>query len=285
MTENNNTSNLNNRPNGVNSVSNAPRIPGNMPQRPNYPAKASNITPRQVNNTNLYQANRQTASERFERGSKSLAHMNGGTTGTELYKANRLPQEEVLRKQVGGVILDENLIKNANSHNLNNKSNQKTTIIVILSIMLVLSLMYLTFAIVGYFKNNKKANCKYHLTSDVDAHWMIDNDTETEFVISNGLATGKIYEIKSTLIIDSDDKVNIKITISVMLDGKEISIAGLDGESANLIRESENEWSYIGGYQGVGELHLFNGIDFSGAPQNINSNNITIDIHAIITRE
>lgn len=279
----NNTPNINNiRPVGVNSANNTSRGLQNMGQRPNYPPRATNTVSRSTPNST--QANRQSASERFERGSQNLAHMNIGATGTKLYRVNRSPQEESMRKKIGGFILDDDLVKNANNRRLNNKSNQKTVAIVILSVMLALSLIYLAFAIAVFYKKDKKPNCKYYISSDVSAYWMVDNSDETEFVIKDGLTSGKIYLIKSSLIIDSVDKVNIKITISAILDGVEISIAGLDGAPANLIRGNGNVWTYEGGHQGAGEVHMFNGIDFFGAPENLNSNNVTITVRAEIKK-
>lgn len=262
------------------------RPTGVASQRVNNPQPTGTNQVQHLNHFNNPNLSRRSASQRFERGSRSLSHINGGTSN-KLYRINRDNQGDMLRRQVGGVILDEDLIQDVNQQKLTaTKSKQKTAAIVILSVLLVLSLLYLAFAIAGYSKNGKSNNCKYYITSDVSAHWVLDNNTETEFVLREGLASGKIYEIESILFIDSNEKVNIKITISAILNGREIFISGLEESADNLVRvDSKNSWVYVGGHQGFGEVYLFKGIDFFGAPENLTSDNVTITVHAEITKE
>ncbi len=278
------------RPTSMSSRPGAPQggIRNFPPRQSVNPAQRTGINQgaQQPRNPNLSSINRQSATERFERGSRTLSHMNGGTTGAKLYRINRPDQDAMSRRQVGGVVLDTELIQDANKQKLNStKSKQKTAVIVVLSVLLALSLVYLIFAIAGYSKQSANPNCKYNLTSEVSAHWVVDDNTETEFSVREGLSSGKIYEIESILVIDSEDKVNIRLTITATLDGKEIFISGLDKSADNLVRvDGKNTWVYVGGHQGVGEVYLFNGIDFFGAPNNLTSENVNITVHAEITK-
>ena len=259
---------------------------GIPPRQPINPRTGVNQSTQQPRNPNFSGINRPSASERFERGSRSLSHMNGGSTGTKLYRINRSNQTDTMRRQVGGVVLDTELIQDATNQKLNSaKSKQKTAVIVVLSVLLALSLVYLVFAIAGYTKQSKVANCKYYLTSEISAYWMVDNNNETEFTVREGLSSGKVYEIESILVIGSEEKVDIRITITATLDGKEIFISGLSEAVDNLVRvDGKNTWVYVGGHQGSGEVYLFKGIDFFGAPNNLTSDNVSITVHAEITK-
>ena len=269
-------------------ISGANQRPANSPTR--QFGSMQGVNQRQPNNRstpnpNSANINRLSSSEKFERGSRSLSHMNGGSTGTKLYKIDRSNEGDMMRRKVGGVMLDADLIQDANKQKLENtKNKQKTAVIIVLSILLALSLVYLALAIAGYSNKGKEANCKYHIDSEVSAYWMIDNNTETEFAVREGLGSGKIYEIESILIVDSDDKVNIKITISAMLNGQEIFISGLYEAANNLVRvDGKNTWVYVGGHQGKGEVFMFKGIDFFGSPENLSSDNVKITVYAEIT--
>ena len=319
MTENSNTPNINNsQPNGASSVNKTPQGQQNSGIRPNVSSGQSNVQPRSSNysqarpgsitprptnipprqsngvgqrpqspgNPNLSSINRLSSAEKFERGSRSLSHINGGSTGAKLYRINRSNEGDLMRRKVGGVMLDTDLIQDANKQKLTNtKSKRKTAVIVVLSILLVLSLAYLAVAIAGYNHRGKEANCNYYLTSEVSAKWMIDNNTETEFVVREGLSSGKVYEIESILIIDSTDKIDIKIMVTATVNGKEIFISGLYEAADNLVRvDGKNTWIYVGGHQGGGEVYMFKGIDFFGSPENLTSDNVKITVHAEITK-
>ena len=151
--------------------------------------------------------------------------------------------------------------------------------------LLALSIVYLLIAIAGYTSRGKEANCKYLLNSEVSAEWKIDNNSETEFVVREGLSSGKVYEIESILVINSAEEINISITITATINGQEILISGLYEAANNLVRvDGKNTWMYLGGHQGVGEIYLFKGIDFYGAPENLNSDNVKITVDAQVTK-
>lgn len=234
---------------------------------------------------NLYSINRPSSSEKFERGSRTLSHISGGSSGAKLYRIDR-PSQDDSRRKVGGIVLDTDIIQDANQQKLADTTNKRKTVtIVILSMLLALSLVYLVVAVAGYTRRGVEPNCRYHLSSEVDAYWLVENNTQTEFSVREGLANDRIYEIESLLVVNSDDKINIKISITATMDGNEIFIAGLYESADNMVRvEGKNAWVYVGGHQGAGQVHLFKGIDFFGSPAGLNSKNVDINIYAEITK-
>ena len=281
------------RPAGANMVAGAQRPTNGNPinnQRPigMNPTGMRHTTPTAPNaqqRSTGFDTNRLSAGEKFERGSRSISHMSGGTPGAKLYRINRTNQDDLMRRKVGGIVLDAEIIDDAKQLKLaDNKNKQKTAVIIVLSMLLALSLVYLAVAIVGYVRSGVEANCRYYISGNVPARWVIDSNEETEFAVREGLTSGSIYKLESILVIGTVDKVDIKITVTAKINEQEIFIAGLDGAN-NIIRvEGENTWIYAGGHRGGGEVCMFEGIDFYGAPESLSSQNISIIVNAEITK-
>ena len=224
--------------------------------------------------------------EKLEKSIKGLSFAGGGMGNTKLDSITDLniSTDAKDRKKVGGVVLDMETIQDANQQKLANKGNgRNNVIIVVLSLLLVLSLVYLAVAIAQYKQGKKVPNCYYEITSEVDARWMIDGRTNTKFVVGSGLESGTILTLQSELQINTLDKVDITLSLEVTIDGEEFIIAGLDGINDNLIRvEGKNQWKFRDGHEGGGLLYLFGGIDFSDAPMSLNSSNVYIKVTAIV---
>ena len=230
-------------------------------------------------------ANRPSANDRFDRGTKHLSHIGGGGAGAKLYRINKA-EDDMSRRKVGGIMLDADIIQDANQQKLDDSKNKrKNVIIIVLSMLLAISLAYLAIAIFGYVQNSKAENCRYNISTEVPAYWLIEGGRETKFAVREGLRSNTVYEINTSMVIESDDYVDIEVIITVTVNGKEIYISGLYEASDNMVRvENKNTWKYIGGHQGAGEVYLFGGLDFFGAPDGLNSTSVNINIYAEVTR-
>jgi len=224
--------------------------------------------------------------DKLEKSLKGLSFAGSGIGNTKIDTSKDLNLDTGAkdRKKVGGVVLDMDTINDANQQKLSAKGNRRNNVIIIvLSLLLVLSLVYLAIAFAQYNQSKKEPNCRYNIVSDVDARWLIDGKTNTKFVIGNGLESGKILNLKSELQINTLDKVGIMLTVEVKIDGQDYVVAGLDGINDNLIRyDGTNTWEYRGGLEGGGLVYLFGGIDFNDAPVKLNSKNVSIKVEAIV---
>lgn len=225
--------------------------------------------------------------EKLEKSLKGLSFAGSGVGSTKIDTSKDLNTASNTkdRKKVGGVVLDMETIQDASQQKLSGKGNRRNNVIIIvLSLLLIISLVYLAIAIAQYNQSKKEPNCRYDIVSDVDARWMIDGRTNTKFVVGNGLEADTILTLQSELQINTLERVDILLKLDVKIDGENFIIAGLDGINDNLIRvEGKNEWKYRNSYQGGGLLYMFGGIDFSGAPSKLNSKNVSIKVTATIT--
>lgn len=231
-----------------------------------------------------------TAEEKLKKSIKSLSHTSGGLGGGELSKSSLTNKSsstkaDIGRKKVGGVVLDIETIEDATKQKFETRGKRNNIIIFILSLALVVSLIFLAIAIVGYQKGKKPANCIYKVEGDADAEWIVQGSKKTKFTLRQGLAPDTIYLVNSTLDIKTEESVVLTIEVEVLLDGKPISIFGLQDMHDNLIRvDGTNKYIYQGTITGGGKVLLFKGIDFSEAPAKLNSNNVKINVIANVNK-
>lgn len=226
------------------------------------------------------------AKEKLEKSLKGLSFVGSGAGSSKIDAgANlNLSTDDKSRKKVGGVVLDMETIQDANKQKLSGKGNRRNVaIIIVLSVLLALSLVYLAIAVSAYFKSRKEPNCIYSIISEVDASWIIDGQKKNEFILRDGIKSGTICEIDSKLQINSIERLKIEIILSVTLNGEPIR-AGLMGLNDNFVNKYDTTvYEYNGVFEGGGTIDLFTGIDFNGTPDNVTSENIKIDIVANIT--
>lgn len=225
--------------------------------------------------------------DKLKRSMKGLSHMNGGMGGgaslDSLNSATKMSKDKSERKKVGGVVLDLDTIQGANQQKFETKGRRNNVIILILSLLLVISLVFLAISIVRYKNSKKKANLKY--TVEGSAEWVIEGGSKTEVLLRQGLARDMIYLIDTDLNITTSDSVSLIIEIEVLLDGSPILISGLHEANEKLVRiDNTNNYEYQGEIVGGGVIQIFDGIDFTDAPANLSSNNIKININAVVVK-
>jgi len=263
--------NLNNTPNSLNLNRN------NAPSGLNQSNASSNRPPM-----------RPSAEDRFNKSFKNLAYTSGGGGGALNMASSSSSQGKhnahshtPSRKKVGGVVLDMETIQDANKQRLEKSNKRNNVIIVVLSMCLVVSLVYLAIAILGFNNSKREPNCMYSVVGGGKAEWIIEGENDTEFVLRQGLARDHIYLLESSLKIKTTETVTLSIEINVLLDGEPILIAGLQDKNSNLIRVANtNQFVYQATITGGGTIHLFKGIDFSEAPNNLTSDNVVIEVIA-----
>lgn len=241
---------------------------------------------RNQNNRMSNLASSSSAEEKLKRSMRGLSHMSGGMGSGILdsssVSSSRKSKEKVERKKVGGVVLDIDTIEGATKQSFDTGGGRKNIIIIVLSLLLVVSLVFLAISIMAYKKSKKKPNLKYIVEGS--AEWVIEGGNITKIVLPSGLARDMVYMIDTDLKINTTDSVNVLIEIEVLLDGAPILIGGLDTDETKWLRvEGTNNYEYFEPIVGGGILQVFDGLDFSDAPSNLSSNNVKINIKAIIT--
>ena len=189
------------------------------------------------------------------------------------------------RKKVGGVVLDLETIQEANNQKFDTRTKRNNIVILILSLLLIVSVVYLIISIVN-FKNSKlEPNCKFVIAGDAKAYWVVEGNREnTNFRLGEGLESGLAYVMRSEIQIDTTASVMLTIELVIKLNDEPILIYGLHDGNENLVRvENTNKYIYQATITGGGRIHLFDGLDFSEAPDNLNSNNIQIEVKADVS--
>ena len=233
---------------------------------------------------------RLSAEDKLKKSMKNLSYTSGGFGSGELNRSTlntRSTKQAVdpSRKKVGGVILDLETIEDATKQKFETRGKRNNIIIFILSLALVVSIVFLIIAILSYKNSKKPPNCIYTVAGDADARWIVQGNTKTKFHLKNGLAPDTIYLVSSAIDIQTTESVVLTVEIEVLLEGKPISIFGLQDAHENLIRvEGTNQYVYQGTITGGGKIALFEGIDFSEAPGELRSDNIKINITANVNK-
>ncbi|MBQ8522501.1 MAG: hypothetical protein IJ458_02415 [Clostridia bacterium] len=246
-----------------------------------------NKSSKSTNRTNSSISSPMSAEEKLKKSMRGLSHM-GGSSGLNLDSSSRVDTKtkssSSSRKKVGGVVLDLETIQDATKQKLQTKGRRNNVIILVLGLLLVVSLVYLAIAIVGYYNSKKDPNCKYSIQGDVDAKWIIDGQSKTQFLIPDNLGADTVYVIDSRLEINTTAELTLVIEIKALFNGKEILIGGLQ-EADNFERESKtNLFKYNGTIVGGGTIEVFKGIDFRDVDPNLNGEDVTIEVIAHFER-
>ena len=225
------------------------------------------------------------AEEKLKKSMKGLSHMGGvGGGGLNLDTGAGLSvDDKAVRKKVGGVVLDMETIQDANKQKLQTSNKRRNVVILVLSLLLVISLVYLVVAIIGYINSKKPANCFYNVEGE--ATWLIEGEKKTEFRTPSGIGRDKIYVLLSALKIETTDSVELVVIVDARCDGEEVLIAGLYEINDNLVRvDGTNKFVYQLTITGGDTIQLFSGIDFKDAPYKLTDNNLKITVTAYVTR-
>lgn len=233
--------------------------------------------------------NKMSAEEKLKRSIKNLSYTSGGTGSMDLGSTAKSAKSsmttasnDTTRRKVGGVVLDVDTIQDATKQQLQTKTKRNNVIILVLGLLLVVSLVYLAITIAGYFNAKKSPNCHYKVMGSASASWELRESDKMDFVIAPGLEPNMLYEVTSTLNIKTTSTVTLTIEVKASVDGQSILIAGLSGAHDKLVRisDDENKFVYDGSITGGGKFLMFTGIDFTDAPDNLTSDNITLEIIA-----
>lgn len=233
---------------------------------------------------------RMSAEEKLKKSLKNLSYTSGGSTNissTPTKTSTYGKKEE--RKKVGGVVLDVETIQGATKQKLETRGRRNNVFILILVLLLVISLVYLAVTMISYYKGKRDPNCKYTIQGDAgsECSWIIEGAGKTEFIIEEGLGSGLAYELNSVLNVKTIHSVSITIEIIVLLEDKPISVdiyySGSNPETFTKLEDNTTKNIFVYNattFSGGGKLHIFDGIDFTDAPLNLSSTNITIQVIA-----
>lgn len=229
------------------------------------------------------------AEEKLRKGMKGLSHMSGGSGGLNLNANINLDKGDssAVRKKVGGVVLDMETIQDAHKQKFETKGRRNNVIILILSLLLVVSLVYLVIAFMGYKNSKRDPNLKYMVVGE--GQWVVDGGTKTQIVMAEGALGGQLYTINSKLNITTTDSVSLYIEIKVLYNGEEVLISGLQGafdfvrvKDANM--NDTNKFRYNKTITGGGTIQVFDEIDFTENEQALNTEDLVIEITAYIEK-
>lgn len=226
------------------------------------------------------------AEEKLKRSMKGLSHIGGGS-GLNINSSSTSTQSanSSSRKKVGGVVLDVGTIQDAHKQKFETKGRRNNVIILVLSLLLVVSLVYLVIAIMGYNNSKRDPNFKYLVEGNATASWIIEGKDETAFLLKDGLKADHIYLVNSQLKVDTVETVSITIEVKVLLEGTEILISGLQGADENFVRvDKTNKFVYKDNFTGGGIIKVFEGIDFSNAPTRLSSSRVVINVTAYVNK-
>lgn len=231
------------------------------------------------------------AEDKLKKSIKNLSYTSTGMSSASVTKQKSTGSKATARKKVGGVVLDVETIQGTTKQKFETRGRRNNVIILVLSLLLVVSLVYLTITVIGYRKNKVAPNCKYLVSGDAQAEWIIEGGSKTAFHLPKDLVSNSVYVVNSKLKIKSSENVRISIEIKVLLDGEEVLIAGLyfknpDQDISDKYTRTENTNIFV--YQDVVEggttINLFDGINFAEEPHNVNSKNTTIQVTANVTK-
>ncbi len=222
------------------------------------------------------------AEDKLKKSMKGLSHMGGVGGGLNLDTSTE-SKNSTERKKVGGVVLDVGTIQDASKQRLQTKGRRNTVVILVLSLALIISLVYLAVAVLGFLGGKQEPNCKFVVEGE--ASWVIEGKSKTEFRIPQGLARDMMYVIDASLSIETNESVELHINIKVEHKGQEILIGGLHECNNNLVRvDNTNKFVYQNTITGGGTIKLFEGIDFTEAPYDMTSDTINIVVTAYIVK-
>lgn len=229
------------------------------------------------------------AEEKLKKSMKGLSHLGGGgsmglNAGADETKSKKSSTNE--RKKVGGVVLDMDTIKDANKQKFETKGRRNNVIILVLSLLLVVALVYLAIAVVGYMNSKKDYNCRYKVEGTASASWVVEGGTKTNFTVADGLKRDMVFLIDSKLNIDTVESVALTIEINITHNGSPVIIYDLHEGNEKLTRpdKNSNKFVYQGSITGGGIIKMFGGLNFSNAPYTLNSNNVDIEIVATVNK-
>lgn len=290
------------RPNPVRPVSPNGQSPVSRPN-PNYRPQMSsqpNSQPRpsqpQMTNPRPSQAqsgdSMLSPEEKLARGSRNLSYTAGSGFGSGRMDLPRFsrhahdPSQE--RKKVGGVVLDVDTIQDVTSQKMNTRDRRNRVIILVLSLALIASLLFLTITVLNYRKGSDPANCFFRIEGDAGANceWLVEGKKLTEFNPPKELDSTSVYKLKSQLLIDTAETVVIQLEVHVECNGKPFLITQLDNPHPLLTRaENTNIFVYSGTITGPKTVDLFDGIDFTSSPVNLSSQNLTMTVKVIVNKQ
>ena len=296
--------NSNNRNDRAGNVSNSPRpaIPNSskapIPNatRPTMSKATRPVMPKSVHDSSRPNIRELSAEDKLKKGLKNISYTSNTNFNSNLNNMETRSSSPVInklnnsnndpsRRKVGGVVLDIETIKDATKQKIQNQSKRNSVIIVILCSLLIISFIYLAIAVVSYKGSKHEPNCRYLITGDVEAEWIVEGRNQTEFSLKKGLSSNMVYLLDSSINIKTTSTVLLNIEIKVLLNDEPIMIAGLQDMNKSLTRvENSNKFMYENTITGGGIIYLFEGIDFSDAPSNLTSENITIEIIASIEK-
>jgi hypothetical protein len=225
------------------------------------------------------------AEDKLKKSMRGLSYTGSGlgTVGTSSQRPLNKQAEQ--RKKVGGVVLDVDTIQDANKTKFETKTRRNNVIILVLSLLFIMSLVYLLVAIISFNQAKGERNLTYSTMGEVKSTWIIDGGTETKFFVPNGVALGAAIEnIPASLNIESSVPVVVEIEIIVKHNGERIIIEGLWEKSDDFepYENMPNKYKYKHDFTS-GTIFVCNGIQFGEeVPATINSENITIEIIAIV---
>ena len=259
--------------------------PSNMPSN-NRPGNMSSNNRPNINRTQgTGHSPIMSAEEKLKRSLKGLAYTGSGATGSSLGKTPQGKVDKNQRKKVGGVVLDLETIEDVNRQRYENKSRRNNVIILVLSILLVASLVYLAVAIADYRKGNTDYNFSYVVEGDASAQWIVEGGDKLAFHIDEGLSSDTFYWLDSELKINTSDAVTLQIEVQVLVNGEQIVIEGLHLPNENLVREEGTNIYNYDGELTAGKYHMFSALDFHQAPGNLNSKTTTIKVIARVNKK
>lgn len=247
------------------------------PPRPSAPPRPSGANP--------------SAEDRLNRSMRNLSYTSGGVGSNTSFDISKYTkrnqgQTEPTRKKVGGIVLDDETIKDVTNQKMETRGRRNNVIILILCLLLVVSVTYLVITILQYNKGKRQPNCFYHIKGDASAEWIIEDSSSTKLIVPEDLKNNTKYLVASSIKINSTEAVLLTITVSVTCEGEEIEFFGLTGINDKLVQASTDSKTYMYDEEivGGGTIYLFGGIDFQGAPAKITGKNIQINITADLTK-
>lgn len=240
------------------------------------------------------------AEDKLKKSIKNLSYTSGGSTkvassssSKSTSSSKRSPKSSSKieeRKKVGGVVLDVETIQDATKQKFETRGRRNNVIILVLVFALVVSLVFLAISIVSYQRSKRAPNLTYEIKGDASnsCQWVIENGSQTKFVLEDGLSTGLVYELTSELNIKTVESISVTIEIVALLNGTPIQVdlyyRGDNTETFNKVDVSgKNIFTYAETtYSGGGKLHIFDGIDFTDTPHNLTSKNVTLQVIASV---
>lgn len=241
---------------------------------------------KKFSNSNL----RMSAEEKLAKGSRNLSHTSGagmGNSNIDLSKYTQKANATQQRKKVGGVVLDVDTIQDVNNQKINTRDKRNKVIILILVLALIVSLVFLTITIINYRRGKAPLTCSYKIEGDASdlCEWLIDGEPDTSFNAPRELSVDTIYNLKSQLKVNSDQRMMLILYIDVKYNDKDFLIYGLNGANENLQRtEGTNQFLYSGVIEGRGTIDLFDGIDFTDSPDGLSYESLSLTVLATVTK-